>query len=94
MALEDIIYKLREERLEAKGVREDLIPESFQGVDKERIAEVLRVIDRYSLDQRDAIFALLDNKEPSWYKKAPDGTKFCDGAGKLRNRVIVFLFCI
>lgn len=81
MALEDIIYKLREERMVADGVKEDLMPESFQGVTKARIAQVLKVIDRYSIDQVDAIFALLDDREPSWYKKAPEGTKFCDGAG-------------
>ncbi len=83
MALEDLIYKRRVERLEAfaaNGISHPM-PDTLQGVTKVRIADVLRVIDRYSVDQTDAIFALLDDQEPSWYKSAPKGTKFCDGAG-------------
>jgi hypothetical protein len=82
MALEDNIYKRREARLNDSDVKEKSpVPYILQGVTKERIADVLKVIDRYSLDQTDAIYALLDDQEPSWYSSAPKGTTFCDGAG-------------
>jgi len=80
MALEDQIYKRREQLLE-EGIQEGTpIPYDLQGVTKEHIAEVLKIIDRYSVDQVDAIYALLDDHEPSWYASAPTNTRFCEGA--------------
>ena len=81
MALQDQINKLREDIL-AQG--NDPVPATYQGVSKERIAEVLREIDRYTTDQRDAVFALLDDVSPSFYsiqyRNFPAGIRFCDGA--------------
>jgi hypothetical protein len=77
MALEDRINKLREDAL-AQG--NDPVADAYQGVTKDRIADVLREIARYSVDQCDAVFALLDDQHASWFTTAPAGTRFCDGA--------------
>lgn len=62
----------------------DPVPAAYQGVTKDRITDVLREIDRYTPDQRDAVFALLDDVSPSFYKIQykyfPASVKFCDGA--------------
>src|ERR1035438_939892 len=56
-------------------------PTTLQGVTKERIAEVLQALDRASRDQIDAVFALLDDINPSWfYEAAEKGLKVCHGA--------------
>ncbi len=54
--------------------------ESYQGVTKARVVEVLKAIDRHTDDLTDAVFALLDDQHDSWFTKAPPGTRFCDGA--------------
>jgi hypothetical protein len=77
MALEEKINKLREEAL-AQG--KDPVPDSYQGVTRTRIIEVLKTIDRHTDDLTDAVFALLDDQHDSWFTKAPPGTRFCDGA--------------
>ena len=81
MTLEEKVKKLREEAI-AQG--EDPVPVAYQGVTKDRITAVLRKIDRYTEDQRDAVFALLDNVNDSFYrlqfKNFPAGIKFCEGA--------------
>ena len=81
MALQDQINKLREDIL-AKG--NDPVPATYQGVTKGRISDVLREIDCLTTDQRDAVFALLDDVSPSFYsiqyKNFPAGIRFCDGA--------------
>ena len=81
MALQDVVTRLRKK---ARAEGRQPVPDAFQGVTKERIAEVLRAIDRDTLDQRDAVFALLDDVNPSFYslqyKKFPAGIKFCEGA--------------
>jgi hypothetical protein len=59
MALQDQINKLREDIL-AQG--NEPVPAAYQGVSKDRITEVLREIDRYTPDQRDAVFALLESR--------------------------------
>jgi len=56
------------------------VPETFQGVTKHRIEAVLKVIDRLTPDIVDAVFALLDDQNDSWFSNAPDGAKFCHGA--------------
>ena len=74
MKLED---KLRSE-ITAKKLQRP--PTALQGVTKERIAEVLKALDRTSRDQIDAVFALLDDINPSWfYEAAEKGLKVCDG---------------
>lgn len=77
MALEDRINKLRKDAL-ANGNAHNA--DAYQGVTKDRIAAVLREIDRYTLDQCDVVFALLDDEHDSWFTMAPVGTKFCAGA--------------
>jgi len=52
---------------------------TLQGIDKVRIAAVLRALDLENGDRVDAVFALLDDR-PSWFTTAPTGTRFCDGA--------------
>jgi hypothetical protein len=75
MKLED---KLRSE-VTAKKLQRP--PTTLQGVTKERIAEVLQALDRASRDQIDAVFALLDDINPSWfYEAAEKGLKVCHGA--------------
>jgi hypothetical protein len=75
MKLED---KLRSE-ITAKKLQRP--PNALQGVTKERIAEVLQALDRTSRDQIDAVFALLDDINPSWfYEAAEKGLKVCHGA--------------
>ncbi|MEZ4767122.1 MAG: BsuBI/PstI family type II restriction endonuclease [Caldilineales bacterium] len=56
------------------------LPDKFQGVDKERIREVLRAMDRETDDMVDAVFALLDDMTPSLFPSAPLEARFCDGA--------------
>ena len=56
-------------------------PTDLQGVTKARIAEVLRALDRESRDRVDAVFALLDDTNPSFFfEAAQQGLKFCQGA--------------
>ncbi len=56
------------------------VPVAFQGVTKGRIEAVLKAIDRLTPDIVDAVFALLDDQNDSWFSNAPEGAKFCDGA--------------
>lgn len=60
------------------------MPAAYQGVTKDRISAVLSEIDRDTVDQRDAVFALLDNVNDSFYrlqyKSFPAGIKFSEGA--------------
>lgn len=81
MTLQDQVKKLRDDAL-AQG--KEPVPDTFQGVTKDRISEVLHEIDRYTTDQRDAVFALLDNVNNSFYclqyKHFPSDIKFCEGA--------------
>ena len=56
-------------------------PSALQGVSKGRVAEVLRALDRESRDRVDAVFALLDDINPSFFfEAAQKGLKFCHGA--------------
>jgi hypothetical protein len=81
MALQDKIKKLREDILAQEN---NPVPASYQGVTKDRITDVLREIDRFTTDQCDAVFALLDDMSPSFYslqfKNFPKSIKFCNGA--------------
>jgi len=78
MALHDKVAQERERRTAHRGYA---VPASFQGVSKDRIRSALQYLalgDNTELV--DCVFALLDNDTPSWFPKAPAGTKFCDGA--------------
>lgn len=77
MALHDRIQKLRDDLL-ARG--KTPVPASLQGVTKDRIRAVLAHIDRNHQDIVDAVFALLDDVQPSWFRGAWEGARFCDGA--------------
>ena len=63
-----------------KELKSQPLPPTFQGVSKERIAEVLAAMDRRSKDMVDAVFALLDDVTPSLFSTATEGTRFCHGA--------------
>jgi hypothetical protein len=56
------------------------VPQTLQGVTRQRIRRVLREIAHESEDIVDLVFALLDDQQPSWFPKAPAGTRFSDGA--------------
>jgi len=77
MQLAEKIMAMREEAL-ARGA--EPVPEVLQGVTKDRIAEVLRALDLETSDRVDAVFALLDNEQRSWFTKLPDDVPFSAGA--------------
>jgi hypothetical protein len=78
MALHDEVAKRREELVRNGG---SPVPETLQGVTKEKIREVLGRLDlSHNADLVDGVFALLDDQTDSWFSKAPAGTKFCHGA--------------
>lgn len=56
-------------------------PPALQRITKARITEVLKALDRESRDRVDAVFALLDDINPSFFFEAAEkGLKFCHGA--------------
>ena len=77
MGLEADVRSLREQRIERDG---EVVPPTFQGVSKDRIREVLRIIDRETNDIVDAVFALLDDQADSWFSKVKTTFKFTHGA--------------
>ncbi len=77
MALEEKVTAMRQAAVKAG---KPSVPGRLQGVTKTRIRQVLKQIDRLSDDLVDVVFALLDNTRASWFSKAPDGSRFCDGA--------------
>jgi hypothetical protein len=77
MALEEKVIALRDSAVQAGR---DPVPSSLQGVTKDRIRAILKGISRESPELVDVVFALLDDRQPSWFSKAPPGARFCDGA--------------
>lgn len=78
MALNDDVIRLREDRIKAG---KPPVPDSYQGVSKDRIRQVLAAIDLGgNVDLVDGVFALMDDESPSFFSKAPDGATFGDGA--------------
>lgn len=77
MQLAEKIMAMREKAL-ARG--EEPVPEVLQGVTKDRIAEVLRALDLETADRVDAVFALLDNEQRSWFTTLPEDVTFAEGA--------------
>ncbi len=77
MALHDRIQQQRDRSIAQKKAP---VPDALQGVTKQRIRQVLAKVDRNHPDIVDAVFALLDNVQPSWFAKAPPGVHFCEGA--------------
>ncbi|GKX51546.1 BsuBI/PstI family type II restriction endonuclease [Budvicia aquatica] len=77
MGIEDVAIA---RRLEAQRNEEQVVPDSYQGVTKQRVIDVLSIIDRCTNNMVDVVYSLLCD-EPSWYKKADhSGYRFCDGA--------------
>ena len=77
MKLEDQVRSLRKQTIAA---REPVVPDELQGVSKTRIETVLAAIDRAKPDCIDAVYALLDDRFPSWFTSAKAWARFCDGA--------------
>lgn len=77
MGLNDRVRAVRQQAIAEGG---SALPQALQGVTKERIAEVLRALDRETRDSVDAIFALLDDRNTSWFAKPPRGATISDGA--------------
>jgi hypothetical protein len=77
MRLEVRVQMLRAEFL-TRG--QSPVPDTLQGVTKAHAAEVLGALDLETPDMVDAVFALLDDRLPSWFSAPPPGAKFCDGA--------------
>jgi hypothetical protein len=74
----DYILLIRNERI---AIGQPPVPETFQGVTKEKIKEVLNRLDLGSnVELIDGVFALLDDQIKSLFPKAPDTLKFSDGA--------------
>ena len=55
------------------------VPSELQGVEKARVRDALRVVNRTSDDIVDAVFALLDDRR-SWFSEKYGDIRFCDGA--------------
>ncbi len=64
MTLQETVANLRKQAL---AQDRKPTPDTYQGITKDRVEAVLRAIDRYTVDQRDAVFALLDDVSPSFY---------------------------
>ena len=77
MALHDDIKRQREEAI-AQG--REPVPATLQGVDKRRIADTLARVDRNHPDIVDAVYALLDDQQRSWFSQAPASLRFSHGA--------------
>jgi len=74
VALEDKVAELRRQR----GGK---MPDTLQGVSRERIRNVLGMLDLGdNADLVDTVFALLDDETQSWFAKAPQGATISDGA--------------
>ena len=57
------------------------VPDDLQGVSKEKIRKVLARINLdKNIDLIDCVFSLLDDETISFFRNAPTGTRFCDGA--------------
>ncbi|CNG20460.1 methyltransferase-endonuclease [Yersinia enterocolitica] len=76
-----LVDRIIERRNTLLSENKEVVPECYQGVSKEKIRNVLNIIDRSTNDMIDAVFALLDD-EPTWFsnKAVRAGIKFCDGA--------------
>lgn len=77
MSIEDVVI---ERRNTAQAAGEQVVPNSYQGVTKQRVREVLTVIDRATDNMIDVVYSLLCD-ELSWYPRAArQELRFCDGA--------------
>lgn len=78
MALQEKVVKLRADRMEAGAAP---VPNALQGVDKNKVRQVLSRLHLGSnADLVDGVFALLDDQTDSWFSKVPAEAKFYHGA--------------
>lgn len=77
MKLEDRVIVMRKAH-DAAG--DEPVPKVLQGVTRERIAAVLTQLGQATQDRVDAVFALLDDTRPSWYRAVASFRKFAEGA--------------
>jgi hypothetical protein len=56
------------------------VPSTLSGVSKDKVRQVLALIDRNTVDMVDAVFALLDDHHANFFPKASATYKFKDGA--------------
>jgi hypothetical protein len=73
---EDVRALLKQAGMEGRPA----VPHVLQAISKERIRAVLSLVDRATDDMVDAVFALLDDQQPSWFSNAGTGLHFCHGA--------------
>ena len=77
MSIEDLMIA---RRTAVQNSGEKVVPDSYQGVTKQRVREVLAVIDQCNDNKVDVVYSLLCD-EPSWYPRAAkQELRFCDGA--------------
>lgn len=77
MSIEDDMIARRNALQEAG---EQVVPNNYQGVTKQRVREVLAEIDQSNENKIDVVYSLLCD-ELSWYPKAArQELRFCDGA--------------
>ncbi|ABV38852.1 hypothetical protein Ssed_4248 [Shewanella sediminis HAW-EB3] len=77
MSIEDVVIA---RRIAAQEAGEQVVPDSYQGVTKQRVRYVLTVIDRATDNMVDVVYSLLCD-ELSWYTRAArQELRFCDGA--------------
>ena len=75
--VDDVAAELRKQRINKTGTP---IPNTLQGVSKQKVQEVLARISLTNPDLVDAVYSLLDNETDSWMPNAPKNAKFADGA--------------
>lgn len=77
MGLDDIVRQSLE-GYTSRG--EEPVPAVLSGVAKDKVALVLREIDRATIDMIDVVYSLLDDRYPNLFAKAASDARFRDGA--------------
>jgi hypothetical protein len=77
MSLNDRVRQIQEQYAAGGG---SAVPSTLSGVTKDKVRKVLAQIDRETNDMVDAVFALLDDYNGSFFSKAAKTHKFKDGA--------------
>jgi hypothetical protein len=77
MTLNDRILQIQKQFTSGGG---SAVPSILSGVKKDKVRRVLALIDRCTPDMVDAVFALLDDHNSSFFPKASKTHKFKDGA--------------
>jgi hypothetical protein len=77
MSLNDRVRQIQEQYT-ADG--DSAVPNTLSGVTKDKVRQVLALIDRNTANMVDAVFALLDDHNASFFSKASKTLKFKSGA--------------